>query len=238
MFDMRVVDYFKRRVDDLCDIVAGYVGRHAHRDAARAVGKQIGEQAGEYLRLLLFPIVGRNELDRAFVEPLHQPQRGLRQPRFGVPIGGGVIAIDIAEVALAFDQRISQREILREADHRIVDAGIAVGVILADHIPHYACGFLERAGRVELQLAHRPQQAAMHGLQPVAKVRQRSCGDRAQCIDQIPFGQSAVERGVDDRVERVFVTVERGFIGGHDTRPTTATPRLEERNNPLSPRIA
>ena len=156
MFDLRIVDQFQRRIDHLGDIVARDIGRHAHRDPARSVGEQIGEQAGKDLRLALFAVVGRDEIDRALVQPLHQAQRGFGQARFGVAIGGCVIAVDIAEIPLPLDQRIPQREILREADHRIVDARIAMRVILADHVADDAGGFLERVGRVQLQLAHRP----------------------------------------------------------------------------------
>ncbi len=143
MLDMRIVDHLERRIDDLGDIVARDIGRHAHRDAARAIGEQIGEQAGKDLRLLLLAIVGRDEIDRPLVEPLHQPQRGLGQAGFGVAVGGGVIAVDIAEIALPLDQRVAQREILREANHRVIDRSIAMRMVLADHVADHACALLE-----------------------------------------------------------------------------------------------
>jgi hypothetical protein len=132
--DMGIVDQFQRRIDDFRDIVAGDAGRHAHRDPACTVGQQVGEQAGEDFRLDLLAIIGRQEIDRAFVQSRHQLERGLRQARLGVAVGRGVIAIDIAEIALPFDQRVTQREILREAHHGVIDGCIAMRVILADHI--------------------------------------------------------------------------------------------------------
>jgi hypothetical protein len=52
-------------------------------------------------------------------------------------------------------------------------------VIFADHVADHAGGFLERVGRVQLQLPHRPQQAAMDRLQPIAQIGERARGDRA-----------------------------------------------------------
>ncbi len=147
VFGVGIVDQQQRRVDHFGDVVAGDGGRHADGDAHRAVGQQVGEQAGEDLRLLVLAIVGRVVIDRAFVEPGHQLDRGLGQPGFGVAVGGGVIAVDIAEIALALDQRIAQREILREPDHGVVDRLVAMRMILADDIADDAGALLEGVGR-------------------------------------------------------------------------------------------
>ena len=192
-----IVDQVDRGVDQLGDIVRRDRGRHADRDPARAIGEQIGEQAGEDLGLFLLAIVGRPEVDRALVEPGHQLHRDRGQPRLGVAVGGGVIAVDIAEIALAVDQRIAKREILGEADHRVVDRLVAVRMIFADHVADDAGRFLVGAGRIEPQQPHRPQQAAVDRLQPVADIGQRPRGDRRQRIDEVALGQRGVERGFD-----------------------------------------
>ena len=151
-----LVDQHDRRVVEFGDIVRRDVGRHADRDPRRAIGEQIGEGAGEELGLLLFVIVGRLVVDRVLVEARHQIHRDLRQPCLGVTEGGGAIAVDIAEIALALDQRVADREILREADHRVVHRRIAVRMIFADHLADDARRFLVRRARVHPQLAHRP----------------------------------------------------------------------------------
>jgi hypothetical protein len=71
-------------------------------------------------------------------------------------------------------------------------------VILADDIADNARRFLVGARGIELQLPHRPQQAAVHRLQPVAQIGQRARGDRRQRIDQIALGQRGIERRIDD----------------------------------------
>ena len=60
-------------------------------------------EARHDLGLFILAIIGRTEINRALVEPLHQVDRDARQPRLGITIGGGIIAVDIAEIALTVD---------------------------------------------------------------------------------------------------------------------------------------
>ncbi len=209
-----------RGVDQLGDIVRRDRGRHADRDPARAVGQQVREQPGENLGLFFLAIVGRAKLDRAVVEAGHQLHRDGRQPGLGVAIGRGVIAVDIAEIPLPVDERVAEREILREADHRVIDALVAVRVIFADHVADDARRLLVGAGRIEPKQAHRPQQPPVDRLQPVADVGQRARGDRRQRIDEIAFGKRGIERGFDDRREfgishgRCLASLSRASRGG------------------------
>ena len=225
MFDMGIVDQLQRGVDDLGDIVARDRSSHADRDAACAVREQIGEQAREDIGFDFLAIIVRQEIDRAFVQPCHQRERGPGQARFGVAVSRGVIAIDIAEVPLPLNQRIAQAEILRQADHRVIDARIAMRVILADHIAHHPRRFLERIARVELQLPHRPEQAAVDRLQPVAQIGQRARGDRGQGIDEIALGQRGIEGRIDDGIEAVVGLLGQDRIGHAARLATRALPR-------------
>ncbi len=138
VLDMRIVDQFQRRIDNFRSIVRGDRGRHTHRNPACPIGEQIGKQARHKFRLFLLAIVGRDEINRALVQTLHQLDRGLGQPRLGIAIGGSVIPVDIAEISLPLDQRITQRKILSQPYHRIVSGRVAMRVIFADHLAHDA----------------------------------------------------------------------------------------------------
>ena len=115
-----------------------------------------------------------------------------------VPVGGGIIAVDVAEVPLPVDQRVAEREILGEADHRVVDALVAVRVIFADDVADDARALLVGSGRVEPKQPHRPQQATVNRLQAVADVRQRAGGDRRERVDEVTLRESGVEGRFDD----------------------------------------
>ncbi len=160
---LRIVDQMHRGIGQFGEVVRRDRGRHPHRNPARAIGEQIGEQPGEHLGLLILAIVGRAILDRPLVEPGHQLRRHPRQPRLGVAVGGGIIPVDIPEIPLPVDQRITQRPILRQPDHRVIHRLVAMRMIFADHIANHASGFLVGGSRIEPQQPHRPQQAAMDG---------------------------------------------------------------------------
>ncbi len=131
------------RVADLGDVVRRDVGGHADRDALRAVGQQVREGGGEDRRLLLGAVVVGAEVDGVLAQPVQHQRRGRRETGLGVAHGGGVIAVDRAEIALAVDHRIADREILRQARHSVVDRGVAMGVVLAHDVADHAGRFLE-----------------------------------------------------------------------------------------------
>ena len=116
-----------------------------------AVGQQIGKCRRQHNRLFRHAIVVRPEIDGVFVDAVEQKARDFGQTRFGVAVGGGVIAVDIAEIALAVDQRIARRKILREAHQRVIDRLIAVRMEIAHHVADDFRRFLERRARIEPQ---------------------------------------------------------------------------------------
>ncbi len=56
------------------------------------------------------------------------------QARLGVAHGSRVVAVDGAEVALPVDQHVAQAEVLRHTHHGVVDGGVAVRMVLAQHL--------------------------------------------------------------------------------------------------------
>ena len=130
----RVVDQRDRCVDDLAQVVRRDVGGHAHGDARRAVDQQVGQLCRQHLGLHARAVVVLDEIDRLLVDVGQQLGRDRGHPRLGVAHGGRRVAVDRAEVALAVDQRVAQREVLREADERVVERHVAVRVVLAHHL--------------------------------------------------------------------------------------------------------
>ncbi len=93
-------------------------------------------------------------------------------------------------------------------------------MVFADHFADDTRAFFIALRRIELQSAHRPEQAALNGFQPIAQVGQRSRGNRRHRINKVAFGQRAIERRVDDCVERVWNGIGSG-VGdavGHRAR--------------------
>ena len=82
-------------------------GRHADGNALRAIGEKIGESCGQDDRLGLIARIILAEIDCILVDAFEQQTGNFRHPRFGVAIGRGAVAVDIAEIALPVDERIA-----------------------------------------------------------------------------------------------------------------------------------
>ena len=134
--------------------------------------------------------------------PFEQQPRDLGQPRLGVAHGGGVIAVDIAEIALPLDERVALREILRHAHQRVVDRLVAMRMVLTHHVADDAGAFLRRRFRIEPQQPHGMQDAPVNRLQPVARIRQRPVHDGRQRIGEIALFQRILEIDVLDLAAR------------------------------------
>ena len=95
---------------------------------------RFGNFGRQHRRLPLLAVVVRDEVDRFLVDVGGQLVGDALEPAFGVAHGRGVVAVDRAEVALAVDQRVAQRERLRHAHEGVVDREVAVRVVLAHHV--------------------------------------------------------------------------------------------------------
>ena len=183
--DLWVVDIGDAGVDDLAEIMRRDVGRHADRDAAAAVDQQVWKPRRKDLRLLHRLVVIGLEVDRVLVDVVEQRLGNPRQARLGVALGRRRVAVHRAEIALAVDQRQAHREILRHADHGVVDRLVAMGMVLTHDLADDARRFAIGAVPVVAAVLHGVEDAAVHRLQPVAHVGQRSRHDHAHRVIEV-----------------------------------------------------
>ena len=111
--------------------------------------------------------------------------RDFRHARFGVAVSGRRVAIKRAEVALAIDQRITQREGLRHADEGVVNGAVAVRVVFAHDVADDGRGFDVFFVPGIALFVHGKQHAAMYRLQAVARVRQGTADNHAHRVIKI-----------------------------------------------------
>ena len=140
------------------------------------------------------PVIVRAEVDRVLLDALEQKARDLGHARFGVAIGGGVIAVDISEIALPVDQRIARGEILRQPHQRVVNRLVAMRMEITHHVADDLRRFLERRPRIEPQQPHAVEDAAVHRFQAVARIRQRPVHDRGQRIGEVALLERVAQR--------------------------------------------
>ena len=183
--DVGLVHQSEKPVDHLAEIVRRDVGRHADRDAACAIDKQIGKARRQNDRLELLLVIVRLEVDGILVEVVEHRHRDGREARLGVALRRGRIAIDRAEIALPVDERRAHREVLRHAHQGVVDRKLAVRMILADHVADGARRLVVGPVGREIELAHRIEDAPVHGFQAVANVGQSAAHDHAHRVIEI-----------------------------------------------------
>src|SRR5690606_9758627 len=95
---------------------------------------------------------------------------------------------------MAVHERRAEGKILRHADHRLVDGGVAVRVVLAHHLADDG-GALAVAGvRREPEVGvHRVQDPALDGLEAVADVGERAAGDDRERVVEVAAPGGLVE---------------------------------------------
>ena len=188
----------QRGIAKLGDVVRRNRGRHADRDALGAIGKQIGKPAGQHNRLFRLAVVIGAKFDPVLINAVEQKPRHLGHSRFGVAVGSGIIAVDIAEIALAIDQRVARGEILREADHGVVDRLVAMGMERTHDVADDLGGFLERRAGIEPQQPHAVEDTAMHRLQAVAGIRQRAMHDGRKRVGEVTLLERIAQHDLMD----------------------------------------
>ena len=164
-------------VAKLADVMGRDAGRHADGDPGGPVGQQVGKAGRQYRRFGFLAVVGIAEIDGVLVDAFQQRPGDLGQPRFRITHGRRVIAIDVAEITLPFDQRITLGEFLGHPHHGVVNGDVSVGVVFTDDVADNPGAFLEPGLGVQLQHAHGVKQPPVHRLQTVADIGQRTRND-------------------------------------------------------------
>ena len=214
-----ILDEFDGGVHDFGEVVRRNVGGHADRDTAGAVDDEVGNARGQNGGLERGLVVVGDEVDGLHVDVGEQFAGDARHAALGVTHGRGRIAIDGAEVALAIDQRIAQREGLRHAHQRVVDGGVAVGMVdahgLADDLGALGVFLVV----LEAHLAHGVEHAAMHGLEAVAGVGQRAPDDDRHRVVEIRAAHLFFDIDRNEVCRRAVAYRHREGAGGSDRRP-------------------
>ena len=193
-----LLDQMQQRGAELADIMRRDAGRHTDGNTRCAVGEQVRKAGGKDDGLAVLAVISRSEIDGILVDPVEHRLRHRRQSAFGVTHCGSIIAVDIAEIPLAVDQRISLREVLRETHQCVIDGQLAMGMKLADDVANHPGAFLVSGRGIQTKLMHRVHNSAVHRLEAVAYIRQGARHDRRQRIRQVALAESIGEIDIAD----------------------------------------
>ena len=201
---LRIGEHRAQRLADLAQVVRRQARRHAHRDAIRAVAQEVREAAGQHRRLRPRLVVVGLEVDRLLLEVGHHLHRDAAHARFRVAHGRGRIAVDRAEVPLAVDERVTQREVLRHAHERRIDDRFAVRVVVARGVARDLGALPRLRPGPEPQVVHRDEDPALARFQPVADVGQRPVDDHAHRVPEVRRLQLLFDVRLEDALAEHF----------------------------------
>ncbi len=146
---------------------------------------RLGMRAGRTVGSTRGLVVVGGEVDGVGVDVGEHLAGDAGEAGLGVTHGGGRVAVDGAEVALAVDHGVAHAEGLREADHGVVDGGVAVGMVVAHDVADDLGGLGVLLVELEAHLLHAVEDAAVDGLEAVADVGEGAADDDRHGVVEI-----------------------------------------------------
>ena len=159
-----IVNQVAGGLDRLGEVMRSDIGGHADGDALTTVDQQVGKARGQRHGLGERLVVVGLPVDGILLQVAQQLHGRLCQAALGITHGRRAVAIDVAEVAVAIDERCAHGEPLRQTNHGLVNRGVTVRMVLADNFSDRPGRLLMRAVGVDAALVHGVQDAAVHRL--------------------------------------------------------------------------
>ncbi len=183
--DRRIVDHGHTAIDDFRQIMRRNIGRHADRDTAGTIDQEVRIACGKHLGLAGGAVIRVLKIDRFLVDVFQKLVSAFGEPRLGIAHGRRRIAVDGAEIALTVDKRQAHGPVLRHAHQRVIDRRVAMGVVFTHHVGDRARRFHIFAVPVIAALVRGVENAPVHRLQPVARIRKSAAHDHAHRVVEI-----------------------------------------------------
>ena len=198
-----VVQDLHRSGDGLPQVVGRDVRGHAYGDTRGAVDQQVWEAGRKDPGLLAAFVEVGIPVDGLLVDVPEHLRRHPGQAGLGVPVGGRRVAVHGAEVAVAVHQGIPHGEVLGQADERVVDGAVPVGMVSAQHVADASGRLLEGLVMGQIVLVHGVENPAVHRLEAVAHVRQSTADDDRHGVLYVGFLHLLHQRRGHDGLIRV-----------------------------------
>ena len=164
-------------VEDFGEVVGRDVGGHADGDAGAAVDDEVGDAGGEDGGLEGGLVVVGDEVDGVHVDVCEHLAGEAGEAGFGVSHCRRTIPVYRPEVSLAVDHKVAEAEGLGEANHGVVDGGVAVGMIVTHDVADDLGGLGVLFVELEAHLLHAVEDTAVDGLEAVTHVGEGAADD-------------------------------------------------------------
>ena len=148
---------------DLPQVMGRRTGSHAHGDALGTVHQEIGNFYRQHCGLFLGLVKVRHEVHHILVQIRKKCLLGdLLKPCLRITHGGGAVPLNIAEVAVAVDERHPLFEILAHDHQGVVDGTVPVRMIFTHGITDDTGALAVRLVIPYAQLMHVVESSALH----------------------------------------------------------------------------
>ena len=174
------------------------VGRHADGDADRAVDEQVRKPRRQHGRLFEPTVKVGHKADGVLFDVAEHLHAQLLQLRLGITVGGRRVAVHGAEVSVPVDKRVTEREILRQTHHGVVNRRVSVRVVTAQNVADGGNRLAVRLVGRQIRVEHRIQDTPLNRLQAVAHIGQRPADDHADGVLHEGFLDLSLDVYVDD----------------------------------------
>ncbi len=200
-----VVEEEGQGVHDLTQVVGRDLGGHAHRDPLRPVHDQVREHGREHGRLHRAVVVGGDEVDGLLLDVRHHRGAQAGEAGLGVAHGRGRVAVHGAEVALPVHQGGAHVPVLGHAHEGVVDGALAVGMVVAHHLPRDLGALPVGSAGLQAHLLHAVEDAAVRGLEAVPHVGQGAADDHGHRVVHVGLAHLVRDVGGDPLLGDRFV---------------------------------
>ena len=183
--DIGVVDIGHTAIDHFTEVVCGHIGGHTHGNTGGAVDQEGRNAGGQHRGLVSRVVVVAVHVDRFLLDVLHHGFA--HETHFGLCVTHGCrpVTVHRTKVTLSDHQGIAHGPRLRHAHQGAVDRAVAVGVILTEHLTDDGGRLFRRLIVRDSHVHHAVENAAMHGLEAVAHIGQRTAHDDGHRIVNI-----------------------------------------------------
>ena len=97
-------------INRFAEVMRSHVGCHTNRDTLRTIDQKVREAARQDFRFDFGAVIVSHEIDGFAVDIANKFKRELVHSGFGITHSRSFIAIDITEVTMAINKRVTQRE--------------------------------------------------------------------------------------------------------------------------------
>ena len=134
-----VVHEVHHSIHNFTQVVRWHVGRHPDCNSRGTIHQQVRNFCREDSGLLETLVKIGPEVDGLLVQVRQHVFSDFAEPGLRVAHRSRVVPINRAKVPLPIDHGITQRPMLRHANHGVIHRTVAMWVILTEHLPYNPC---------------------------------------------------------------------------------------------------